>query len=234
MTTGDGEPQDGDEPEEEEEPEGKKKEEEKPVTQKDLAALTSKHQTELAEANKTIKDLSKSRADLEVRLQALQEEAEDRKSRVEIDEDTPPEKVKETVNALQDQVKTFRQMATGTFNAWVDEAAGHAAYRLLAEYGDLVQVDSLKRKFAEIAKTNPKGLENAVKEVEIDLKEERAKATPEKSKKPKYDETVPTHRTPTRLIDEIKGIDVTTPEGRAEWEKRKAAFAKQAGLPVPP
>jgi hypothetical protein len=210
--------------------------EEKPVTQKDLADLTSKFQGQLSAANKTVDELSQSRASLEVQLQDAREQLEQVKGAVTINEDPPPEEVKKTVEALQDQVKTFRQSAIGAFNGWVDAAAERDALKLALEYDAADQLPALTRKFAEAArKDGEKGLRLAFKEAEVDLKTAKA-AGDEKKPKPKetkYDDNVQSGRQSPRVIDEMKDIDVTTPEGQKAWEKERRGYARRSGVTLP-
>jgi len=211
----------------------KEKPEAKPVSQKDLDALTSKFQGQLSEANKTVDKLSQSRADLELQLNDAREQLEQAKGAVTINEDTPPEEIKKTIEALQDQVKITRQSAIGAFTGWVDAAAERDALKLALEYDAADQVPTLTRTFAEAArKDGEKGLRLAFKEAEVDLKTAKASTEKPKPKETKYDDNVQAGRSPTRVIDEMKDIDVTTPEGRKLWEEKKRDFAKRSGVTV--
>jgi hypothetical protein len=107
--------------------------------------------------------------------------------------------------------------------------------RLALEYDVPDQVDSLTRQLHKVAVE--KGEDALVAEVKVvEAKLIRDKAESEKKSKkdePHYDENVSSGRTPTKVIDQIKSIDVTTPEGRAEWDKQRRDIAKKVGVPIP-
>jgi len=196
----------------------------------DVAALTSKFQSDLAHANKTIKELSSQRADAELRLNELQEKITQVKEAVPLDEDASPE-AKAAVKALQEQVSTLRQMGKLTFDKWTDAESERHALRLAMEYEAPDEVEKLKRRFHEVAKQGEQALLLDVKEAEIELKSGalEKKAPPKR----KYDENVQSGRSSPNVLDEMAEIDVTTPEGRAKWASEKAKFARKAGLPSP-
>lgn len=215
-------------------PEGEKPEA-KPVTQEDLKALTSKFQGQLSTANKTIDDLSQSRATLEVQLAETRDQLEHAKGAITINEDTPPEEVKAKFETLQKESTSNRQMAIGAFNGWVEAAAERDALKLALEYDAADQVSTLTRTFAETArKDGEKGLRLAFKEAEVELKSAKAAKAEgeEKKSKPKYDDNVQAHRPAPRVVDEMKDIDVTTLEGRKAWDEKKRDFAKRSKIPV--
>ena len=196
----------------------------------DVAALTSRFQSDLAQANKTIKELSSQRADAELRLNELQEKITQVKEAVPLDEDASPE-AKAAVKALQEQVSTLRQMGKLTFAKWTDAESERHALRLAMEYEAPDEVEKLKRRFREVAKQGEQALLLDVKEAEIELKSGALEKKPPAARK--YDNNVQAGRSAPNVLDEMAEIDVTTPEGRAKWASEKAKFARKAGLPSP-
>lgn len=209
-------------------------EEKKPPTQADMDALRKEKDTQLAEQAKALKELSQSHSTTQIQLQELQTQIESAQSRVELDDDAPPE-AKAAVKKLGDDLELSKRFAGQAFQKWADAASSQAALRLALEYEIPDQVDALTREFRVVAKDGEQALSLAVDKAEIKLMREKAET--EKKAKPaavtNYDENVQAGRTPTKVIDKIKGIDVTTPEGRADWEKQRRQLGKEAGVPLP-
>jgi hypothetical protein len=205
-----------------------------PPTQEDMDALRKEKDTQLAEQAKALKELSQSHSTTQIQLQELQTQIESAQNRVELDEDAPPE-AKAAVKKLGDDLELSKRFAGQAFQKWADAASSQAALRLALEYEIPDQVDALTREFRAVAAKGEEALSLAVDKAEIKLMREKAET--EKTKKPtaptNYDENVQTGRTPTKVIDKIKAIDVTTSEGRTKWEEQRRALAKEAGVPVP-
>jgi len=220
---------------EEETQKSEEQEEKKPPTQEDMDALRKEKDTQLAEQAKALKELSQAHSTTQIQLQEMQTRIDAAQSHVELDEDAPPE-AKAAVKKLEEETVTAKRFASQAFQKWVDAASSQAALRLALEYEIPDQVDALARQFREIAaEKGEEAMNLAVEKAEIKLMREKAET--EKAKKPaavtNYDENVQAGRTPTKVIDKIKAIDVTTPEGRAKWEEQRRTLAKEAGVPVP-
>jgi len=207
--------------------------EKKPPTQEDMDALRKEKDTQLAEQAKALKELSQSHSTTQIQLQELQAQIEAAQNRVVLDEDAPPE-ARAAVKRMEEDLARAKAFSGQAFQKWADAAAASAALRLALEYEIPDQVEALTRQVREVAaKDGEEAMNLAVQKAEIKLMREKAEA--EKTKKPaptNYDENVQAGRTPTKLIDKIKAIDVTTPDGRAEWEKQRRTLAKDAGVPV--
>ena len=211
-------------------------EEKKPPTQADMDALRQEKDKQLTEQAKALKDLSQAHSATQIQLQDLQTQIEAAQHRVELDEDAPPE-AKAAVKKLEEETATAKRFASQAFQKWATAASSQAAYRLALEYEIPDQVETLTRQFREVAaKDGEEAMNLAVEKAEIKLMRDKAE-TEKKAKKPagetNYDENVQAGRTPTKVVDKINAIDVTTPDGLAEWEKQRRALAKEAGVTLP-
>jgi chromosome segregation ATPase len=158
-------------------------------------------------------------ADLRGRLSALEAEIQD------VGEDG-------TVNPAA--VKALRREHAQTTER-LDQAR-RAGWRLAArsEAGGLALELGLKsedrdRIAGEIGDvTSQKELELAVREIRMRLKEEAAEAAGEKTipKKPEVDGGKPT-ATKRGVLDELRAIDMSTPEGREEFNKKRSDFQRR-------
>jgi len=206
----------------------------KPPTQADMDKLRQEKDKQLSEQAKALKELSQSHSTTQIQLQELQATIEAAQHRVELDEDAPPE-AKAAVRKLEEETATAKRFAGQAFQKWADAASSQAAFRLALEYEIPDQVDAMTREFRAVAKDGEQALSGAVEKAEIKLMREKMET--EKAKKSanvtNYDENVQAGRTPTKVVDKIKAIDVTTPDGRAEWEKQRRQLGKEAGVPVP-
>jgi hypothetical protein len=158
-------------------------------------------------------------ADLDARFNALQAELQDSSADGEVNPATLKALRKEHAEAMTrlDQARRF---------GWTQYAKAEAT-GLALEFG--LSTEDRDRIGAEIGPvSSQKELELAVREIRLRLKEEQAETAKEKvaPKKPEVDAGKPT-ATKRGLLDELRAIDMSTPEGREEFKKKESDLRRR-------